>query len=34
VSSPDDLRIGDAERTRVTEALHDHFAQGRCQWRW
>jgi len=23
------LRVGDAERTRVTEALHDHFAQGR-----
>jgi Flp pilus assembly protein TadB len=29
VSGPDDLRVGDAERTRVTEALHDHFAQGR-----
>jgi hypothetical protein len=25
----DDLRVGDAERTRVTEALHEHFAQGR-----
>src|SRR5262245_53514330 len=23
------MRVGDAERTRVTEALHDHFAQGR-----
>jgi hypothetical protein len=29
VTRPDDLRVGDAERTRVTEALHDHFAQGR-----
>lgn len=29
MSGPDDLRVGDAERTRVTEALHDHFAQGR-----
>jgi hypothetical protein len=29
VSGHDDLRVGDAERTRVTEALHDHFAQGR-----
>ena len=25
----DDLRVGDTERTKVTEALHDHFAQGR-----
>jgi hypothetical protein len=29
VSGPEDLRVGDAERTRVTESLHDHFAQGR-----
>jgi len=29
MTRPDDLRAGDAERTRVTEALHDHFAQGR-----
>ncbi|HEX6467549.1 MAG TPA: DUF1707 domain-containing protein [Streptosporangiaceae bacterium] len=29
MTRPDDLRVGDAERTRVTEALHDHFAQGR-----
>jgi Domain of unknown function (DUF1707) len=29
MTGPDDLRVGDAERTRVTEALHDHFAQGR-----
>ncbi|HEY7483117.1 MAG TPA: DUF1707 domain-containing protein [Streptosporangiaceae bacterium] len=29
MTGPEDLRIGDAERTRVTEALHDHFAQGR-----
>jgi hypothetical protein len=29
VNGPDDLRVGDAERTRVTEALHDHFAEGR-----
>lgn len=25
----DTLRIGDAERNRVTEALHEHYAQGR-----
>ena len=29
MTGADDLRVGDAERTRVTEALHDHFAQGR-----
>lgn len=29
MTGPDELRVGDAERTRVTEALHDHFAQGR-----
>lgn len=29
MTGPDDLRVGDAERTKVTEALHDHFAQGR-----
>jgi hypothetical protein len=29
VTDHDDLRVGDTERTKVTEALHDHFAQGR-----
>jgi DUF1707 SHOCT-like domain len=29
MTRPEDLRVGDAERTKVTEALHDHFAQGR-----
>jgi Flp pilus assembly protein TadB len=29
VTDHGDLRVGDAERTRVTDALHDHFAQGR-----
>jgi hypothetical protein len=27
--SPDEIRIGDAERDAVMVALHDHFAQGR-----
>lgn len=26
---PDYLRIGDAERDKMTESLHEHFAQGR-----
>lgn len=29
MTGPDELRVGDTERTKVTEALHDHFAQGR-----
>ena len=29
MTGPDELRVGDAERTKVTEALHDHFVQGR-----
>jgi Flp pilus assembly protein TadB len=29
VTGAEALRVGDAERTKVTEALHDHFAQGR-----
>lgn len=28
-TGPDFLRIGDAERDRMTESLHEHFAQGR-----
>ncbi|MGI5230995.1 DUF1707 SHOCT-like domain-containing protein [Actinoallomurus sp. CA-142502] len=27
--SPEQLRVGDAERDEVTAALHEHFAQGR-----
>lgn len=29
MSSPGNIRIGDAERDAVATALHDHFAQGR-----
>lgn len=30
-SRPADLRIGDAERTAVTEALNQHYAEGRLE---
>ena len=29
MQGPDYLRIGDAERDKMTESLHEHFAQGR-----
>lgn len=29
MTTPEDLRVGDAERDAVAVALHDHFAQGR-----
>jgi len=29
MQGPDYLRIGDAERDEMTEALHEHFAKGR-----
>ena len=29
MTGADQLRVGDSERTRVTETLHDHFAHGR-----